>query len=93
MRTRAQEARRKAPLQCTQVGITASNLQTAKVSEEQVKGPLLAEKEESSMKAGLASPSRVSWPQETLLITEMGLLKFPLLTVIFQDEMTDEENM
>lgn len=45
------------------------------------------------MYPGLASPGRVSWPQDTLLISEMGLPKLPLLTVIFQDEMTDEENM
>lgn len=45
------------------------------------------------MYPGLASPGRVSWPRDTLLISEMGLPKFPLLTVIFQNEMIDEENM
>jgi hypothetical protein len=45
------------------------------------------------MKPGLASPAGPCGRRIALLISEMGLLEFPLLTVIFQDKMTDEENM
>lgn len=59
------------------------------------KGPHQAQslREEASMDPGLASHSRVWWPQDTLHISEMGLPRFPFWTVIFQDIMTDEEKM
>lgn len=55
------------------------------------KGPGQAESlwEEGSTQPGLASHGRVWWPPGTLLLSETGWLKYPLLTVIFQDMMTD----
>lgn len=96
LRARTQDAHRREPYeaggcQCAQCPLEPSQGRREAGS----KGPRRAQSlwEEGSMDPGLASHGRVWWPQDTLLISEIGLPRFPFWTVIFQDMMTDEEKM